>query len=145
VALSVQPPSGEPFRFAGLAAEPVEAHTDTSMFDFTLFFLDGPEGFVVAGEYSLDLFEGPTVERMLAHAAALLAAVAVDPELRLSALPAEIAPRPAVVAAAPAAPPAPEESSADSELARRQALAERRARLAGAGKELLESRLRRGK
>ncbi|HEY0553301.1 MAG TPA: amino acid adenylation domain-containing protein, partial [Thermoanaerobaculia bacterium] len=145
VMLSVQPPAGEPFRFAGLAAEPIEAHTDTSMFDFTLFFLDGPEGLLVAGEYSLDLFEGSTVERMLAHAATLLTAVAADPELRLSALPAEIAPRPAVVAAAPAPPSAPEEGSADSDLARRQALAERRARLAGAGKELLESRLRRGK
>ncbi|MEO6193015.1 MAG: amino acid adenylation domain-containing protein [Thermoanaerobaculia bacterium] len=145
VMLSVQAASEETFRFAGLAAEPVEMHTDTSQFDFTLFANDGPQGVILAAEYSTDLFDGATVERMLAHLSMLLAAVVADPELRLSALPAGIAPgqRPAT---APAAPAVAEGSggTAGDELARRQALlAERRSRLAAAGKDLLASRLRR--
>ncbi|HEX4497783.1 MAG TPA: non-ribosomal peptide synthase/polyketide synthase, partial [Thermoanaerobaculia bacterium] len=143
VMLSVQGAVEEPFHFAGIDAEPLEVHTDTSQFDFTLFAAERPEGLLLAAEYSTDLFDGSTAERMLAHVARLLAAVVADPELRLSGLPAEIAPRPrlAVVAAAEAPP----ENGAESDLARRQAqLAERRARLAGAGKDLLASRLRRG-
>ncbi|HEV2852268.1 MAG TPA: amino acid adenylation domain-containing protein [Thermoanaerobaculia bacterium] len=150
VMLSVQAASGEPFRFAGLAAEPVVMHNATSQFDFTLFANEGPEGLVLAAEYSTDLFEGSTAERMLAHVSALLAAVVADPDLRLSALPAEIAPPAAVSApeASQASPASPEQAgeAAEAERARRQALlAERRARLAGSQKELLESRLRRGK
>ncbi len=143
VMLSVQAAAGGPFRFAGLAAEPVEVHTATSQFDFTLFADDGPQGLLLAAEYSTDLFDEATVERMLAHVVALLAAVVANPELRLSVLPADIAPRPRQ-AEAPVVEEAPP-VAADSDDARRQALAERRARLAGAGKELLESRLRRGK
>jgi non-ribosomal peptide synthetase component F len=142
--LSVQGAAEEPFHFAGIDAEPLEVHTDTAQFDFTLFAAERPEGLLLAAEYSTDLFDGSTVERMLAHVATLLEAVVADPELRLSALPAEIAPRPglAVVAAAEAPP----EADAESDLVRRQAqLAERRARLAGAGKDLLASRLRGGK
>jgi non-ribosomal peptide synthetase component F len=142
--LSVQAVSGESFRFAGIAAEPILMHTATSQFDFTLFANDGPEGLVLAAEYSTDLFEGSTAERMLAHVATLLAAVVANPELRLSELPAEIASQsePVMVSAAPEKA----EGTPESDLARRQALlAERRARLAGSQKELLESRLRRGK
>jgi hypothetical protein len=129
---------GEPLRFAGLCAEPVEVHTGTSQLDFTLSVVDGPRGLTLAAEYSTDLFTGETVDRMLAHLSLLLAAVAAEPELRLSELPAEIAARPAAVAAAQAAP------AAENDRARRQALlAERRSRLAGAEKDLLESRLRR--
>jgi amino acid adenylation domain-containing protein len=142
VMLSVQASSEETFRFAGLAAEPVEMHTDTSQFDFTLFANDGPRGLVLAAEYSTDLFDGATAERLLAHLSLLLATVVAEPDLRLSALPAGIAPRPR-----PAAAPAPVEEAggtAEDDLARRQALlAERRARLAGAGQDLLASRLRR--
>jgi len=139
VMLSLQTVSGEPLRFAGLSAEPVEVHSATSQFDFTLAANDSPQGLTLEAEYSTDLFDGSTVERMLAHLALLLAAVAADPELRLSALPAEIAPRRRTVAASPGA-----EETAESDLARRQALlAERRSRLAAAGKELLERRVRR--
>src|SRR5262249_34602417 len=134
VMLSVQPMAAGPFRFAGLAAEAIDVHTETSQFDLSLFFLEGPGGFTLEADYSTDLFVRSTVERMLAHLAALLAAVVADPDLRLSDLPAEIAPRPRLVEVAPLAeePPAtPEES-----LARRQAqLAERRARLAAEQKE----------
>jgi amino acid adenylation domain-containing protein len=160
VMLLVQDAAGEPLRFGGLAAEPVEAHTGTSQFDLTLLVNDGREGLTLAAEYSTDLFAAPTVDRMLAHLSLLLAAVVADPALRLSALPAEIAPtrrQPAPTAAAaaaasneaetaPGSAPGSADTTAASDLARRQAnLAERRSRLAGAEQERLASRLRRGK
>ncbi len=142
VMLLVQAAAGEPLRFGELEAEPVEVHTATSQFDFTLSASDGPRGLTLAAEYSTDLFAGETVERMLAHFSLLLAAVVGNPELRLSELPAEIAPRPRL-AAAPEVP-GEAEGTAETDRARRQALlAERRSRLAGADKDLLESRLRR--
>jgi amino acid adenylation domain-containing protein len=152
VMLSVQPASGEALRFAGVTLEPVEVHTDTSQFDFTLFAAEEGGSLLLAAEYSSDLFDPETADRMLAHAALILDAVTADPELRLSALPAEIAPREgAVVGKAEAGAAAPGEAassagSAASDLARRQAqLAERRARLAADKKDLLAARLRRDK
>ncbi|HEY3568284.1 MAG TPA: amino acid adenylation domain-containing protein [Thermoanaerobaculia bacterium] len=148
VMLSVQPVPGEPARFAGLSAEVLDVHTDTSQFDLSLFFLDGPRGLTLEAEYATDLFERSTVERMLAQLSALLAAVVADPDLRLSALPAEIAPPTRAAAVAPVETPAeaPPPASPEEERARRQALiAERRARLAADQKELLAARLRRAK
>ncbi|HVG09973.1 MAG TPA: amino acid adenylation domain-containing protein [Thermoanaerobaculia bacterium] len=92
VMLSVQNGSGEPLRFAGLTAEPIEVHSATSQFDFTLGVVDVPQGLTLEAEYSTELFTGATVERMLAHLSRLLGAVVADPEIRLSALPAEIGP-----------------------------------------------------
>jgi amino acid adenylation domain-containing protein len=145
VMLLVQAAAAEPLRFAGLAAEAVEVHTATSQFDLTLSVSHGRQDLTLVAEYSTDLFCGSTVERLLAHLSLLLAAVVADPDLRLSALPADVAPRrPPAAAAAPE--DAAEKSAAAAALARRQALlSERRARLAAGDKELLAARLRRGK
>jgi non-ribosomal peptide synthetase component F len=149
VMLLVQAAAPEPLHFAGLAAEPVEVHTATSQFDLTLSVHHARQGLTLVAEYSTDLFCGATVERLLAHLSLLLAAVVADPDLRLSALPAEIAPRrpPAAAAATAAAATAAVEGAAEAAaLARRQALlSERRARLGAGHKELLAARLRRGK
>jgi non-ribosomal peptide synthetase component F len=136
VMLLTQSGSGEPLRFAGLSAAPLAAHTATSQLDFTLSANDGPEGLTLEAEYSTDLFDGQTVERMLAHLSALLGAVVADPELRLSALPAEIAP-----GARPAEETRMEGADAEDREAR---LTERRARLSAEKKSLLEQRLRAG-
>jgi thioesterase domain-containing protein len=138
VMLSVQSGAGEPLRFGGLTAEAAEAHTATSQFDLTVAAGDGPQGLTLEAEYSTDLFDGSTVDRMLAHLALLLGAVAADPELRLSALPAEIAARPA------SRPVVKEEKELKRPDAgdREARLAERRARLSAEQKSLLEQRLR---
>ena len=127
-------------------------HTATSQFDLTLSVNHGHDVLTLVAEYSTDLFCGPTVERLLAHLSQLLAAVVADPGLRLSALPAlpaDMAPRRPLAAAAPEAAAAEEAAgkSADAAaLARRQALlTERRARLAAGDQDLLAARLRRGK
>ena len=145
VLLLVQTVGGEPLRFGDIAAEPVEVHTATSQFDFTLSAVDGPQGLALAAEYSTDLFTAETVDRMLTHISMLFAAAVADPELRLSELPDEIAPRtrPAAVAAPQEAPAEPEATAETDRLRRQALLAERRARLASAEKDLLESRLRR--
>ncbi|MFS8071579.1 MAG: condensation domain-containing protein, partial [Byssovorax sp.] len=106
VMLSVQNLSGEPLRFAGLTVEPVEVHSATSQFDFTLGVVDVPQGLTLQAEYSIELFDGATVERMLAQLSLLLGAVVADPEIRLSALPAEIGPPPAPEATTRPAEPA---------------------------------------
>jgi amino acid adenylation domain-containing protein len=140
VMLSVQEAAGEPLRFGDLSAEPVEVHSATSQFDLTLFLDDQPGGLLLLAEYSTDLFEAETVERLLAHLSSLLGAVVADPGLRLSGLPAGIAPRPA---AAPALPETSPEPVADDRTRRQAQLAESRSRMAAAERELLEQRLRR--
>jgi hypothetical protein len=148
VMLSVQNQSGEPLRFGGLAVEPIEVHSATSQFDFTLGIVDLPQGLTLQAEYSIELFDGATIERMLQHLTRLFEAVVADPEVRLSGLPAEIGPRPGAVVAAPAPrETAPEKKEgtekAEDALSQRQAqLAARRAGLSAADRELLASRLR---
>ncbi|HEY2737716.1 MAG TPA: condensation domain-containing protein, partial [Thermoanaerobaculia bacterium] len=93
VLLLVQAVPAEPLRFAQVSAEPVEVHTATSQFDLTLAVNDGPRGIALEAEYSTDLFTAETIDRLLAHLSLLLATVVANPELRFSALPAEIAPR----------------------------------------------------
>lgn len=93
VLLLVQAAPTEPLRLGPVSAEPVEVHTATSQFDLTLAAFDGPRGIALEAEYSTDLFTGETIDRLLAHLSLLLAAVVANPEVRFSALPAEIAPR----------------------------------------------------
>jgi amino acid adenylation domain-containing protein len=132
--------AGAPLEFAGLVAEPAEAHSATAQFDLTVSLAKAVDGIALAAEYATDLFTAETIDRLLGHFARLLAAVVADPEVRLSALPSEIAPRPRM-SAVPA--PAAEQPAPENDRATRQAvLAERRARLAGAEQELLLSRLR---
>ncbi|HZF07492.1 MAG TPA: condensation domain-containing protein, partial [Thermoanaerobaculia bacterium] len=142
-----------PLRFAGLTGItgitgiPVAVHTGTSQFDLSLFVTDAPQGLTLTAEYDTALFAAATVETLLAHLAALLEAVVADPDLPLSRLPADIAPRPRPPAALTAGPEAPRgEETPEDDLVRRQALlAERRARLAAAQQEQLSNRLRRGR
>jgi non-ribosomal peptide synthetase component F len=112
--------------------------TGTSQFDLTLYMVETSEGLQAGIEYNTDLFVAATVERLLAHYQALLAAAVANPEARLSALPpaAEELPRPVVVSAP--AVPAP-----DSD-ARRARLAARMSKLPAAQREALEKKLQGG-
>lgn len=70
-----------------LTITPVEIDTGTSVFDLTLFVQETAQGLKIAAEYSADLFDEATIERLLGHYQTLLAGVAVNPEQRLSWLP----------------------------------------------------------
>jgi amino acid adenylation domain-containing protein len=147
VLLLVQPAPAGPLRLSGdLTAEPVEVHTATSQFDLTLAASDGPQGLTLAAEYSTDLFDAATIERLLQHFSLLLAAAVANPDLRLSGLPAEIAPRPAVntdpTAGTPAGNKMTDKPPADDRANRQAAIAASRSKLSPEQQALLQQRLR---
>ncbi|QFZ24669.1 non-ribosomal peptide synthase/polyketide synthase [Saccharothrix syringae] len=83
----LQNAGGEPPRLPGLEMTPVELPQLTSTCDVTFEF-DASDG-VLRGavEYSTDLFDASTVDRMVGHLLALLAGVTADPARPLSAVP----------------------------------------------------------
>ncbi|WP_434300845.1 amino acid adenylation domain-containing protein [Corallococcus exiguus] len=68
----------------GLSARLRDVDVGTSRFDFTLSLADTAEGFQGTLEYSTDLFEAATVQRMLGHLHVLLEAAVAAPERKLS-------------------------------------------------------------
>jgi amino acid adenylation domain-containing protein/non-ribosomal peptide synthase protein (TIGR01720 family) len=71
----------------GLEMQVSEPDRETAKFDVTLFLMEREGGMAGRLEYSADLFDAATVERMAGHLLALLRGVAADPVRRLSALP----------------------------------------------------------
>jgi len=69
------------------AFEPVATDAGTSRFDLTLSVTERPEGLRMSFEYSTDLFEHATVERLAGHLETLLRAAAADPEQPITRLP----------------------------------------------------------
>ncbi len=57
-----------------LAMAPLEAPSGTAKFDLTLFAAEAPDGLRLTMEYSADLFDPATADRMLAHYRVLLEA-----------------------------------------------------------------------
>jgi amino acid adenylation domain-containing protein len=80
-----------PLELPGLTIAPVAVARATAQFDWILNLTPLPEGMQAAIEYSADLFDPPTVDRMLALLEALLAAVVARPGMRLSEIAAELA------------------------------------------------------
>ncbi|MES1241581.1 MAG: non-ribosomal peptide synthase/polyketide synthase [Acidobacteriota bacterium] len=78
--------SGE-LRLPGLTLSPLDLDSGTAKVDLLLALAETEDGLAGGWEYSTDLFEAATIERMTGHLATLLAAAADDPELRLSDLP----------------------------------------------------------
>ena len=71
----------------GLRFSALEAPLDSALFDLNLTLAEVPEGLRAGLEYRTGLFDRTTMQRLLDRYAALLAAAAVTPEARLSALP----------------------------------------------------------
>ncbi|MFP2913318.1 non-ribosomal peptide synthetase, partial [Pyxidicoccus sp. 3LFB2] len=70
----------------GLALHPLEVASPAAKYDLTLSLTDTADGLSGTLEYSTDLFEAGTAERMVAHLGALLASAVAEPGQRLSAL-----------------------------------------------------------
>jgi amino acid adenylation domain-containing protein len=87
VMLVLQNAFGEVPEFPGLSIEPFAVGTDTAKFDLTLYLREDAGGMRGNWEYNTDLFDGPTIERMIGHFLTLLEGIVVNPDLRLSALP----------------------------------------------------------
>jgi len=70
----------------GLTLSPIEADSETALFDLTLQIIDAKQGLTAAVVYNTDLFDAATIARMLGNFHTLLEAVVGDPEQRLSNL-----------------------------------------------------------
>jgi amino acid adenylation domain-containing protein/non-ribosomal peptide synthase protein (TIGR01720 family) len=78
------------FNVHGLAEnvfQPMAVQTGIAKFDLRLDLLAGPRRLNGFFEYSTDLFDAPTIERMTGHFVTMLEAIAESPERRLSELP----------------------------------------------------------
>ncbi|HVR99264.1 MAG TPA: amino acid adenylation domain-containing protein [Thermoanaerobaculia bacterium] len=71
----------------GLTVTPLPGDGRTAKFDLTLFLEEKAGGLTGALEYSRDLFEAPTIERLLGHFRTLLEGAVAAPAERLSELP----------------------------------------------------------
>jgi amino acid adenylation domain-containing protein len=71
----------------GLEIESVLVDSKISKFDLTLFLTDMGEEVWAEMEYSTELFDSASIERMFGHYQTILEAVAADPDRRVSELP----------------------------------------------------------
>jgi amino acid adenylation domain-containing protein len=79
-------PTGE-LDLPGLTLAPLSLPSDTAPFDLVVSVTESPGGAVLTCRYDRDLFERPTVARLLGHFAVLVEGAGTDPDLRLSDLP----------------------------------------------------------
>src|SRR5262249_52610290 len=70
----------------GVASEPFTVPKEATEFDLGLYFDEGFGGLDAVWEYSTDVFEPDTIERLAARFTALLAAVAAEPDRPLHEL-----------------------------------------------------------
>ena len=70
-----------------LVVTPLELPSATSMFDLTLFATEVPEGLRLCLEYSTDLFDAATADRMLAHYRILIEEIIAEPDQPIGAIP----------------------------------------------------------
>ncbi|HEX7186034.1 MAG TPA: amino acid adenylation domain-containing protein [Thermoanaerobaculia bacterium] len=80
-----RPPA--PLRAAGVEMEPRPVPTGTAKLDLSLYALERPEGISLELEHAATLWDQATADRFLTDLLTLLADVAADPGLHLSALP----------------------------------------------------------
>ncbi|WP_164020355.1 non-ribosomal peptide synthase/polyketide synthase [Pyxidicoccus trucidator] len=87
VKLVLQNAPAAELRVQGLTFRGAENDTGSSKFDLTLSVQDGAEGLACICNYSTDLYDVGTMDRMLEHLQVLLEAAVANPDTRLSALP----------------------------------------------------------
>jgi amino acid adenylation domain-containing protein len=75
------------FGLRGLTLEQIKTETKTSKFDLSLFVADEADGLTCIAEYNTDLFDEPTIERLLGHYQGVLEAVVANADQRISELP----------------------------------------------------------
>ncbi len=75
------------FHLPGLDIKGMNVHNGTSKFDLVMFAIEKPEGLLCFVEYSTDLFDAITIQRLLGHFQVLLTAITETPEGRIADLP----------------------------------------------------------
>jgi amino acid adenylation domain-containing protein len=86
VALAYQNVPDAPLELTGLRWTHVDVEHGSAQFDLTLFVYEMPEGWRCLLEYSSDLFDRETIERMAGHFRVLLEAIAADPDCPIEQL-----------------------------------------------------------
>jgi amino acid adenylation domain-containing protein len=81
------PPQLQRLQIAGLEIEPVSIDYGWSKFDLTLFVHELPDAMELSLEYSTDLFDPLSIERMLEHYELLLRGMVADPDRPVAYLP----------------------------------------------------------
>jgi amino acid adenylation domain-containing protein len=81
------PQAEHELRLEGMDVHYIETDTKKTIFDISLYSWENHGGIAGMFEYSSDLFERSTIERMVGHLFTLLTGVAADPTRRLSSLP----------------------------------------------------------
>ena len=87
VQFSLQNTPTQALDLPGVSLKLLENHNRTTKFDFTVFLFDRPEGLTTTLEYNVDLYDEPTIGRLLRHWETLLAGSVAAPGLRLADLP----------------------------------------------------------
>ena len=82
-----EPPNKAPRSFDSTAPSVILETSGAAKFDLTLAVTELDDGMTVTFEYAIDLFDSPTIRRMLGHFLVLLEGVVAEPEQRLSELP----------------------------------------------------------
>ena len=70
-----------------MKVSPIYLDNGTSKYDLTLTVWESPEGMTCFFEYNTDLFERPTIERMMGHYQTILEGICANPEKRIAELP----------------------------------------------------------
>jgi aspartate racemase len=70
----------------GVTFRPLPVDAGTVRFDLRLSFMDSADGLLGTVEYSTDLFDAATIERMLVHFQQVLEAMTADPDRRVGTL-----------------------------------------------------------
>ena len=86
-AFALQNESTSELKISGLQLSPVKLGSLTAKFDLFLSLCEVPEGLRATVEYSTDLFDATTIERLLQHYQNLLAGIVANPLRRISELP----------------------------------------------------------
>ncbi len=86
VLFALQHAGGRPLELSGLKTSIVELERSTSKFDLAVLTLESDEGLRLSFEYSTELFEADTIDRMLEHYEMLLRAALEDPGRRVAEL-----------------------------------------------------------
>jgi amino acid adenylation domain-containing protein len=87
VPLFIPDQAGRRLRLGSLEVEPFGFQQSNAQFDLALMVEETSDVLFASLQYSTDLFDGATIERMAAHWQMLLQGIVADPSQRLSALP----------------------------------------------------------
>lgn len=86
ITIAPQPPGEHDLRLEEIAVEHLDVRSTRAVFDLTLYCWDTPTGMTGRFEYSTDLFDRSTIQRLVDHFLTLLEDVSKGPEREVAAL-----------------------------------------------------------